>query len=324
MHKFSRLAAVAAALLLLAPAATGAQDGAINLPEALRSDVERIHQLFANVAGNVAIDNVWFTPAWPHPSFAGWPEPTTVVYRIDKGGGAYYEVTLSEIHVADFGPIDWQQEREIMPVRDIGRKLGVKVAAGDTFVDTYTHTFSHVQTLEEETKLNFTAEVGARLGALATPAGANLSLKVSREYADRFSTSATATDTVTQTLTVQGPADRTYFAFRDRSVVERTTRCRPVLDYKIRIGSWNPNGSGYFADWSSKAELLRFLRGQASDDVGYRHHNVNPSLSGAMAHFFRERPQPGAAIDGGYPVLEWTDRYSNFHRTGLTYEEEDE
>ena len=296
----------------------------INLPEALRNEAQVIYQLLVNVAPQDfrQTDVPWgYGPTWPdYP--ATWPAPNQVTYNLRRPSErrTAFNIELVDIYVRDLGQIEWSEEREIRPIRDSDRRWPVNIAAGDTLTQTFSHTFSHATTLEEETKINLAAEVELSLGNLESPAGAKLTTKVETEFASKFSDTATVSDTLSQQLVIQGPANRVYFAFRDRVIAERTTRCRPLFDYKIRFAARYDDGGYLIAEWASKAEFERFIRGLADDTVGYLNAS-NPYMAKALAPFYRAHPQPGASIGDSAPPMEWTDRYSTRIVTGIDFEE---
>ena len=292
----------------------------INLPDALRGEAVRINQLLLNVGHWLLGSGA--TPTRPP---ADWPAPGAVVY--DFG---HARIELLDVHVRDFGQIDWSGEQVVRRRRESEVVATVRLLEGESFTRNLSHTFAHATSLEESTARNFETEIEAHLGSYETPAGFSAKEKVGLEFGKKFGSEDRESDTISDTLTLSGPLARRYSAYRDSVVAQRTTRCQPLFDYRIR---WTSSGqaSGGTAtevvEWADKAEFLRFIRGLADDGVGQVHTTLsdgNPYPAShpiKLAPYFRDRAQPNGEIPDVAPRMEWTDDYQG--RLELGFESED-
>ena len=289
---------------------------AINMPEALKWDAGRIWQLILNAnspwygAGNARSD-------YP----VEWPQANNVQYHV--GGPVILE--LFDIRVVDYGPIAWSRENVVRTERESDVVATVRLQEGETDVRRIEHTFSKAKSLEESTLLGFETEAEAHLGSYESPAGASLKEKVTNEYASKFGTSTTETDTFSDTLTLTGPLHRRYTAYRDSVIAQRDISCRPILDHGIKIVSRFPDTRQWKqVIFKDRDEFLRFIRGEADDSIGVFEigfEGGGPSERTAMAPFFRAHPQPGAAFDNTIPSLEWVGEYQTRIELGLDSED---
>lgn len=295
---------------------------AMNIPTALDVEVQSIDQLMRNV---VYLYNYprWISgPAWGNYDHE-WPEPDCIRYHISQA----LWIELRNVHVADYGPIEWQEATAIGGRHtDIVEEQEVSIPVDQgKWTKTVELTFEAVRGLEDQTKQGFTTEAEAKLGGISSPAGARLNQKVELEFAQKFSKVNTSRYTVTDTIELPTPLHITYRGERARVVEERRTRSKPQFDYGIALryeyneGSWTEM---YFA---SKAQFLDFVRGNADDTVGVyyvgglsaynlwegRRIPVDGPAPEPQAGFFRDHPQPEASLAYTDHALEWTDTYDN-------------
>lgn len=291
---------------------------AINLPEALRGEAVRINQLLLNV-GHWLI-GAGATPTQP-PTY--WPSPKDVGYNF-----GHANIELLGVHVRDFGPIDWSEEHVIRTRRESEIVATIHLQEGESFQRNISHTFAHATSLEESTATNLESEIEAHLGSYETPAGFSVKQKVGFEFGKKFGSETRESDTISDTLTLTGPLQRKYMAYRDSVVAQRTTRCQPLFDYRIRwVSSGQASGgtATEVVEWADKAEFLRFIRGLADDSVGQVHTTLsgggtpNPPIK--LAPYFRDRAQPNGTIDDVAPRMEWTDNYEGRIELGFTSED---
>ena len=278
----------------------------INIPQALQPQAARIWQLLKNV---------------PNPAIKGggvnitsydYPSKDTVVYRDGDE-----TLTLTGIHVSDYGPIDWSREDTSEP-RVVDE---FNVLEGAPISTEYSKTETENRTLEEATTLGFETAIKTILGGEYTT-GIVLSGKVSRDYAKKFGKSEGKSEARTFRI---GPVTAPGKYRIESYSFSRRVSSRPMMDFHIiwERRTQSDSSSNRIEWWervelNNKAEVLDLVMGLSPDDVGVFHSGrvvhgdygsttVNPDK--ALAPFYRQSRQAGAAIDHTVPTLQWTAEY---------------
>ena len=300
---------------------------AMNLPNALDVEVQSIDQLMRNVT------YLYNYPYWiSGPAWGGyhseWPEPDRIRYHISQA----VWIELRNVHVKEYGPIQWQdadtlggRHRDIVEEQDVV----IPIDQG-TWEKEVSLTFSSTRGLEDATKRGFTSEAMAKLGGINAPASASINQKVELEFAQTFSKEQTESYTVRDKISLPTPLNITYRGERERVVEQRRSLSTPVWDYGIALryeyneGSWTEM---YFA---SKQQFVDFIRGNAPDSVGVYEvgglsaYNIwegkripVDGRSEPQAAWFRAHPQPEASLAYSPTALEWAEPYDNASRGRL-------
>ena len=284
----------------------------LQLPEALRGEAGRAWQLILNV------NSPWYGAGNAEPNYpVEWPYYNNVQYHL--GGPVIME--LFNIHIDDYGPINWSGETIIQKKRESEVVESIRLREGESLTRQISHTFSKVTTLEQSTIKNFETEIEAHLGSYESPAGLSIKEKVGFEFGEKFGTEQTETDSFSDTLNLVGPLHRKYIAYRDSVLAQRQTSCQPSFDYGIKIVARFPDTREWKQSiFNSKEEFINFIRGEADDSVGVFQtgfEGQGPKSNDPMAPFFRSHPQPNAQFENTVPHLTWTDHYQSRIEMGL-------
>lgn len=302
---------------------------AMNLPVALMGEVQLIDQLLRNAVYLGAAVNWWRSDPAPAAYEFQWPDPSTLRFHV---GGAYW-IVLYNVHVAQYGPIEWADASTIGGQHtDIVNETAVKIPVDKgTYRDTFSATFSETKSLEDETKNGFISEAMAKLGGISSPVQASLNQKVELEFRKAFGQVSSESRTVSQEITLPTPLDITVRGVRSRVTEQRRTKSQPQFDYGIAFRAERNDGGWWEVGFASKAEYQSFIRGEASDSVGVRRHGgstvksiwsdqqvpVAAQAAEPQAAAFRNVPQPSAVVGHGAHSLEWLATYDNVHKTGI-------
>ena len=297
---------------------------AMNLPNALDVEVQSIDQLMRNVAYLYNYQRWLSGPAWGN-YYNEWPEPDRIRYRMGDERNAVW-IELRNVHVASYGPIEWQEATTIGGRHtDIVEEQDVVIPNPEgTWEKEVSLTFAAVRGLEDQTKRGFVSEAMAKLGGISSPASASINQKVELEFNQTFSKTTTESYTVSDKISLPTPLNITYRGERARVVEERRTRSRPVFDYGIALRYEYNDGNWTEMYFASKDQFQDFIRGNAPDSVGvwytgggttrriFTNEVVNlPGREEIQADWFRAHPQSGATITPSGATLEWVDQYDN-------------
>ena len=246
---------------------------AYNLEDALASEARSIAQLILNLqylSGNVGggffgggAANEW--------TRSDWPIATTVEYQSELGGFAMRYVRLEDIYMVKTGAVDWREEQVHDRVTDLLLERKYNPPAGSKVDASYSVKFGAVRTREEATKVGLENEITLRLGGINSPAGAVNNATISAEASKRYGETHTFEETISDTITIEGPADLILKGERSRSQVSQVVKAVPEFEYKIIVGMREGgDGKHYFreAEFESKAQFNAWIQGRASDDVG--------------------------------------------------------
>lgn len=274
-----------------------------DLATLLHPEVERILVLLTNPGrGNVP-------PELGFLKWQGWKatyiDEATCLYEDVRGEYPRWFVKLENIHgtegtEVEFGdPIPFGEPHATHVTKD-----EVDIQTKGNFERTYTHTFERIGSLLESTKKAYESNFGIRAGEASTgPAsyiGAHFNERLATEYTKQFTDTSQETDTITAKITQPTPAHFKVVASRETEEERWRVRGQIELDYKITLGFKNyPRWVGdYTVTWTSKEQLLEFVRGEAPDSVGVWHGLDNIVL----ADRYRQSPQPQATIDNSVPA----------------------
>lgn len=279
----------------------------VNLPEALLNDSRGMVQRWMNGWGLPHFFNS--TGSAPKPSYE-WPDATTVVYNYPTqiAGQQYLKMTLSGIHVTDYGEIHWGDEA-VGKRDEISNVITtVQIEQGEKYSHTFDWHFKAVETIEDSTTTGFEASAKASLG----PSYAKFDFegKVKREATKAFGSEQTYAEDDSQTISFEGPRHVRIEAVRDREQKQRHASSQPIVEYEVCIETRYE--AVFTVCWGSKAELISYMLGKEPDNVGViqiSSTGVSPASSEATAGIFRNRPYPNYTVPDNIPALSWPTSY---------------
>ena len=298
-----------------APALQSQNTHLLHLPDALKGQARGIWQALENVQGTPLSGS-----GVPELEY-DWPDRTTVVFY--RGDDRSQSLTLSGIHISDFGPVSWTEE-EVSVSRLVDE---IYVDEGATIDRNYTKTKTETQTLEETTIDGFDEEIKAVLGQ-EYGTGLTFDTKIRREYAKKFGSSEEQDTSTTFSIHITTPGKWRVESYN----FTRRVSARPEFDYHItwQSNSADSNGDSYWArvHFEGKQDFLDFVYGEASDSIGiyysgkiarnvpdplgFSHHDVvtnNPPKP--LAPIFRRSAQPHFMIGNPIHPLQWEADYGH-------------
>ena len=299
----------------------------ILIPEVLMSDAERILQLMFNT-GNPAMHWTFHQPLiQPGERLVyEWDQESTVYYArtgqsfADHGIeydvqhdkiGTYPRLVLENIHVPEWGNIDWGEPEELAPpTKETRTSQQVTLYPGDNTTLRISDTFSKTTTLLEASKTAIEEAIKLRLGNLYAPVGGELSTTVTEEYSRSFSEAEQESQVIDSTVEVVNTTDKPFRVHLEatRRIARERRHCAIAanFDYGIKFFPLRDRLSGRPFTWGSKSQFLSSMKGLEPDSVAQ---HPNPHL-GSFSAWSREHPQPGAAIDPRNLRIEWAVEYS--------------
>ena len=246
---------------------------AYNLEDALASEARSIAQLVLNLqytSGNLAggffgggAANDW--------SRSDWPIATTVEYQSDLGGFRVRYVRLEDIYMLSTGEVEWAEEQIHDRVTDLMLERKYNPPAGSSVVADYSVKFGSIRTRENAASVGLENEIKLRLGGINTPAGAENVAKVQASVQRKYGETHTFEETISDSITIQGPADLILRGERSRSDASQVVKATPEFEYRIIMGM-REGGDGHHyyreVEFESKAQFNAWVQGRASNDVG--------------------------------------------------------
>lgn len=302
---------------------------AYNLQDALASEARSIAQLMLNLqytSGNVAhgffgggAANEW--------SSSEWPIATTVEYFSDLGGYNLRYVRLEDIYMVKTGEVEWQEEQVHDRVTDLLLERPYNPPAGATVVADYSVKFGSIRTRENAASLGLENEIGVRLGGINTPAGATNTATVKASVEQKYGETHTFEETISDSITIAGPADLILRGERSRSQVSQVVKATPEFEYKIIMGMRQGGDDHHYwmeTKFDSKAQFNAYIQGRASDDVGvvyqYTARVTRDKLNSFVtAPTAREHRQPDAVVQTHHVPLVFSTSFDDQISQGVTF-----
>ena len=165
----------------------------------------------------------------------------------------------------------------------------INIPAGITQTKTIRHEFTRTTSEAEASKSAWEVGAKASLGVefSGVKAAVEASAKYGQELSRQVSTSTTTTDIEEEVVTLTGPLNVTYEAYRSLDRVSRTVVARCDFDFKLYF--LTPGGTSNVWEWSNyRTQFVPLAQGLLSDDIyGYAEFMANPPTDEELAQLTR-------------------------------------
>ena len=265
-------------------------DRPISLDEALEARAVAVATYCARALGNVG--------AW-----AGYQPSEGLVGRVEHPAelGGSLTVTFhrpshpeAQLVFGFVSMVDVTEEHRSAPVVTHAgvterERYVIKLPAGVTQTKTIRHEFTRTVSEAEAAKAAW--EVAAKASLGVSVAGVTGAIEASAKYGEELSRQVTRTGTETnveeETITVTGPIDLTYEAYRSLDRETRTVRVR--CDFDAKIYFITPGGASNVWEWTTyRSQFVPLARGLLGADVyGYDEFRATPPTDEELAAFAR-------------------------------------